>query len=217
MKTKIYVLSEPDGPVRYVGKTVQTLARRLSYHCFEARRGGKNHRCNWLRKTGGAVTIDLVDEVEGDGCSEEIALISGLRLLGRPLVNGTSGGEGAPGKLATAATKLKMSLSQRKRLASTEVRRNVSDKLRGRPVSQATRDQISASKKGNVLMTLAVKQKISAARRRIPDADIVRARELVALGGSQESIAALIGCTQSQISRRLYGRRGRYFEGNPVA
>jgi hypothetical protein len=34
-KTKIYTLCDENGEVRYVGKTVQSLADRLSGHLFE--------------------------------------------------------------------------------------------------------------------------------------------------------------------------------------
>lgn len=44
MKTKIYVLCEPDGKIRYVGRTVNSLEKRLIAHLGESRRGKKTLR-----------------------------------------------------------------------------------------------------------------------------------------------------------------------------
>ena len=46
MKTKIYVLLDPNGKIRYVGKTGEALERRLRKDLGEAKRGGKTHKCN---------------------------------------------------------------------------------------------------------------------------------------------------------------------------
>ena len=37
MKTKIYFVCDGDGPVRYVGKTVQALSKRRAAHVDEGR------------------------------------------------------------------------------------------------------------------------------------------------------------------------------------
>ena len=113
MKTKIYVLCEPrKGEIRYVGKTIGKLTRRLSSHLSEARSGVKNHRCNWIRsllKRGVLPTIQMVGEVEGDGNQEEIAWIVYGQIAGWKLVNETDGGDGGH---RSAETRKKMSMAQ---------------------------------------------------------------------------------------------------------
>jgi len=112
MRAKIYTLSEPSGAIRYVGKTIQTLKRRLYFHLCDTRRGIKNHRCNWIRlllKKGLVPIIREIDEVEGDGCNREIGWISFFRRLGLDLVNGTDGGEGLLGCHPSAETRQRIS------------------------------------------------------------------------------------------------------------
>lgn len=52
VETLIYVLKDPETKVmRYVGKTVHTLQRRLSQHLYDSRTKEKrNHRLNWNLK-----------------------------------------------------------------------------------------------------------------------------------------------------------------------
>jgi len=97
VKTKIYVLCEPAGEIRYVGKTINSLARRLGSHLHGARRGDQNHLYNWLRSvlsTGRLPLIQLIGEVDGNGSKEEIAWIAYGRQEGWRLVNSTAGGDG---------------------------------------------------------------------------------------------------------------------------
>ncbi len=100
MATKIYVLCEPDGEIRYIGKTSRSLLSRLTKHLYEARCGGGGHRCNWLRfllSTGYIPTITLIGEVKGNGSKEEIAWIDYGRSQEWRLVNDTDGGGGSLG------------------------------------------------------------------------------------------------------------------------
>lgn len=49
-KVKIYVLRNPDTlEIRYVGKTVRSLAQRLGNHIYNARNTKHNlHLANWI-------------------------------------------------------------------------------------------------------------------------------------------------------------------------
>ncbi len=97
MTTKIYVLCEPDGMIRYVGKTKNSLAHRLACHLLDSRRFHNNHKSNWIRslvRIGYLPTITLIGEVEGNGNKEEIAWIKYYREEGLNLTNATEGGEG---------------------------------------------------------------------------------------------------------------------------
>ncbi|MDO9541688.1 MAG: NUMOD3 domain-containing DNA-binding protein [Kiritimatiellia bacterium] len=132
--TKIYVLTEPDGEIRYVGKTGKTLHVRFSLHLSESRQGLKNHRCNWIRSVlskGYLPTIQLIGEVEGNGCKEEIAWIAYGRAEGWRLVNETDGGEGALGCVFSDERIRKMSLAKKGKPLTKEHRENIGLALRG--------------------------------------------------------------------------------------
>lgn len=66
---KIYVLFDPRKPeeIRYVGKTVQQLKRRLSTHICDARnKRYKHHNCNWIQsllKEGVEPIIEEIDSI----------------------------------------------------------------------------------------------------------------------------------------------------------
>ncbi len=97
---KIYGLVCPfSGDIRYIGKTSQTLRRRLTNHLAEARNKSNCHRQRWLRLCLEAKKIPqifLLEEVEyGASWQErEIAWIAKAREIGLDLTNQTSGGEG---------------------------------------------------------------------------------------------------------------------------
>lgn len=139
MTTKIYALCEPNGgEIRYIGKTIVELSKRLSRHLVAARCGEKTRKANWVRSLlskGFFPGIILVGIVEGDGCLEEKAWIKYFRDEGLDLVNTTDGGEGTTGgtwKLSDD-TRRKMSLAQKGKKRSDEARHKMSQsaKLRG--------------------------------------------------------------------------------------
>ncbi len=169
MVAKIYVLCEPDGEIRYIGKTSYPLAKRLAWHLREARRSASNHRLCWIRSVmsrGYLPGIVLIGEVAGDGNAEEIAWIKYGRQEGWRLVNGTDGGEGTVGKSADALRKI--SIANKGKTMSPEARKKISDANKGRVksaeeikklkaslmghiISAETRRKISESKKGKIL------------------------------------------------------------------
>jgi hypothetical protein len=93
----IYVLIDPrDGAVRYVGKTSHPCTRR-SDHMSEARGSTGNHRLHWLRALlalGLEPSLEVIEEVAGNGNEEERRWIAAYREEGHDLVNATDGGEG---------------------------------------------------------------------------------------------------------------------------
>lgn len=136
MKTRLYVLSGPDGAVRYAGKTVKPLEARLKQHLREAQLNRRKlYRSNWIRSIEYEVGIDLVEEVSGDGCSEEVELIAGLKKLGVPLVNQTKGGEGVVGYVFSKEARVKISVAGRGRVVSPETRLRISKALTGKKAS----------------------------------------------------------------------------------
>jgi hypothetical protein len=144
MKTKIYVLCEPDGEIRYVGKTSLGLNQRLGLHLSCARCGSMDYRCNWIRRVlreGYLPLIRFVGEVEGDGNLEEIAWIAYGRQEGWRLVNITDGGEGARGWRASPETRQKM-----RKPKSAKHRFRISQSNLGRKPSVETRLKMSKAK-----------------------------------------------------------------------
>ncbi len=113
--TKIYVLTEPDGTIRYIGKTKVPLSLRLMGHLSNARKGQKNYRCNWIRSLMSKEclpSIMLIGEVEGNGIREEVAWIAYGRSEGMRLTNTTDGGDGLINP--TAEVRKRMSESQKR-------------------------------------------------------------------------------------------------------
>jgi len=143
---KFYVLENPKtGEIRYVGKTIQSLKRRLYSHL---RCRYKTHKSSWiksLRKQGLEPKITLIEEIPY--CEDwqwlECYWISQFKAWGFNLINMTDGGDG-----------------NNNQVFSEESIQRRNDKLRGRKRPQWVRDKISKSKKG-VSKPQEVKDKIS--------------------------------------------------------
>ncbi len=97
LTTFIYTLSEPDGTVRYVGKS-DNPKRRLTKHLHEARTRRKNRRDKWiysLLNKGLRPVMTVIEVVSTEAWVErEKYWINHYLNLGCKLVNGSSGGEG---------------------------------------------------------------------------------------------------------------------------
>lgn len=207
--TKLYILSDGDGPVRYVGKTVQPLLCRLSSHRSAAKRG-KDRRSRWICSARD-LRIHLVDEVAGSGSPQERELIASLRALGTPLVNHTDGGEGALGRVWSPEARERIASKLRGRTAaprSAETRAKLSAALKGRAIPPHVREAQLAAVTGKKTGPLSVehRSKISVAKTRITKEMMARARECISLGWSQQRAADELGVSQSQLSLRLKGR-----------
>jgi len=97
VKTKIYVLCNAGGIIRYVGKTCKNLPTRLSGHLYKARVNGSGDCSKWIGemlRDGRIPSIVLIGEVDGNGCKEERAWIAYGKAEGWQLTNLTDGGEG---------------------------------------------------------------------------------------------------------------------------
>jgi len=103
VKTKninyIYVLSEPTGEIRYVGKSVNP-KDRYRRHLNEAKkRNSITYKSNWiysLLKKGLKPKIEVIDQVDGEWEWLEQYWISQMKIWGFDLVNDTEGGENPP-------------------------------------------------------------------------------------------------------------------------
>ena len=113
---KIYILLDENQQIRYVGKTNQSLDKRLIQHIFEGRNNNKTKKERWINsllKKEKTPTIDLIDEVYIDEWSFwEKYWISQIKSWGFNLTNGTDGGDEGGYMLGynhTVETKKKMS------------------------------------------------------------------------------------------------------------
>jgi hypothetical protein len=136
--TRIYVLQDPHGVIRYVGKTNTALSRRLSGHLSAARLPErKTHVAAWIRSLlnrGMLPTIHLVQEISGPAwAGAEAYWISYFRSNGSPLTNLTNGGEGAPGYVQSPESIAKRSARLLGRPRSLETRQKLSIAARQRP------------------------------------------------------------------------------------
>jgi len=150
MRTKIYVLRDEFQNVRYVGRAKRPLDVRLKTHIAESRKGVLTHKCCWIRsmlRLGLCPTIDLIQEVSGDGGKEEISYISAFRRQGIDLTNGTDGGDGNINP--TAETRKKMSERRLGIRLSEETKRRIGESRLGIRRSVETRKRMSDSTKGH--------------------------------------------------------------------
>lgn len=99
----IYILcdgreSDPIARVRYVGRTIHPLERRMRAHRQTALAGERTARASWMRSVilaGGDVLIEPVDFINRDACGEaERRWIAHYKALGAKLMNLTDGGDG---------------------------------------------------------------------------------------------------------------------------
>lgn len=100
MVAKIYGLAHPStGTIRYIGKCVTELRRRLTNHEYKARSGrAQTPIGKWIRRLqaqGLTPIIILLEQVKGSWQEAERRWISELRLHGRRLLNRHPGGNGA--------------------------------------------------------------------------------------------------------------------------
>lgn len=145
MEIKIYTLSSTRdlNEIRYVGKTKQTLKRRLQGHLCDARKAKinnyyQNHNYNWINKELKEgfdiviIEVDSMDFKEGENWKWfEQYWISQFKCWGFNLTNLTDGGDG--------------NQNQHFSKESIELR---ASKIRGIPRDEETRRKISEGLKG---------------------------------------------------------------------
>lgn len=153
----IYVLCHPlTGEVRYVGKTVRKLSRRLSGHLAQARKGN-THLYKWIRSLPGLPIMETVEEHAAPDAlaTAERFWISQFKAWGFDLTNATDGGEGTVGRQVNKETKAKLRASTAALMTDPERRAQLSKALRGNvngrghTVSAAHREKLRFSNLGN--------------------------------------------------------------------
>lgn len=113
--TKIYKLLCPiTKEIRYVGKTIKSLEKRLEDHLYAR---NKSHKTSWIKSVivqGHLPIIELIEECEDSIWQErEMYWIDYYKSIGCNLCNHTKGGEGQLGVKFSQETKYKMSISHK--------------------------------------------------------------------------------------------------------
>jgi hypothetical protein len=129
----IYAMSSPvTGKVRYIGITKQTLKERIRQHIKSAKSGTRLPVAYWIRSLiGKSLTPEVSIIEETDDYSREAYWISEHGGT-KKLLNVLDGTENSPAQCAKAAM-------------------GISRALRGRKLSQAHREKLSAAHKGKKL------------------------------------------------------------------
>lgn len=164
---KIYVLKHPDTlEIRYVGKTIRSLSRRLGNHIANAKGNKHNkHLSNWILKIlelNRKPIIELIEECDylvwGDREKYWISQYTNL-------INLTEGGDGCKGFVHSPATIEKLKLVNKGRKHTKEFKEAMSKRLKnipltkehiakickansGKKASEETRKRLSESHKG---------------------------------------------------------------------
>ena len=229
MKTTIYTLSDPrSGEVRYVGKTINTLSKRLSQHICQAKRT-QGHKACWVRSLlaeGVTPVIKYVDEIEGtvehgDWLESQWCLILGAS--GR-LTNATEGGGGgmytdeARARLSATVKGKPKSPEHRASIKATmtpERRAQISERMKGernpmfgRQVSPEQREKARVANLGKKMSPESIEKTRAAqlGRKASPET-----REKLRLShlGHKDSVGTLAKKKMSQAARRERERQSR--------
>ena len=161
-KIKIYALKHPITlEIRYIGKTNQSLCKRLGNHIYNAKYTKHNkHLSNWILsilKIDMKPIICLIEECSYSIWQEKekywISYYSNL-------INITEGGDGSLGFLHTPETIKKLRNINLGRKHSQEFKDNMSKRLKGKSLSQEHINKISNSTKGKYVSE-ETKQKLS--------------------------------------------------------
>lgn len=147
---RIYVLKHPDTlEVRYVGKTVRSLSRRLGNHIANAKGNKHNkHLSNWILKIlyeNKRPIIELLEECEHSVWQErEKYWISQFDNL----INLTIGGDGCEGFIHNQETIEKLREVNKGRKHTDEFKEKMSLRLKGKPLTEEHKANIGKSNKG---------------------------------------------------------------------
>ena len=137
VETLIYRITDASGRSKYIGKTTQTLEKRLREHHNKAIKGYWTNLSRWIReciKTGQPFHIQLLEMVPAgkDWAEAERRWIS---MATEPLLNMTQGGEGAPGHKHTEKTRARLSDTTKAYMGQTAQRQAAALRIRGRKLS----------------------------------------------------------------------------------
>jgi group I intron endonuclease len=147
-KVKIYTLSDPTTlEIRYIGKTVQTLQRRLDGHIMSAIRDREtSHKCNWIKqlyKNDLFPIIEAIEEIEETNWeSIEQYWIAQFKAWNFTLLNMTDGGTGNKGQFYSEERRQKVKDSLKNFKHTEEAKRKISIGRTGIKLSEITKEKI---------------------------------------------------------------------------
>lgn len=150
----VYTHSLAGKPPFYVGKANENRVKRIY-------RLHNRHHTRIIEKYGkeNIIVKTMLCRDEQHALDLEVKMIAALRNSGVKLVNMTDGGEGASGVVISESTREKMRYAQKNRPSpSIDTKRKTSEsmkkishaisaKLKGRPVSEKTREKMSITQK----------------------------------------------------------------------
>lgn len=200
-ETFIYALIHPNtAEVRYIGKTIVDLEKRLGQHISAARcvEGEKynTYKSTWIRsllKSDMKPALRILEIVASDQDWQEREQwwIRFGRAMDWHLTNGTDGGDGTVGYIFTSEHRAKISIAltgRKRKPFSEEHRAKMSAANVGRVVSEGTRAKMSAAKMGHIVSE-ETRAKISAAVRgerrpqaKLTEDDVREIRRIYATG-----------------------------------
>ena len=171
-RVKIYVLKHPDtSEIRYVGKTVRSLSKRLGNHIANAKGNKHNkHLSNWIiniLNTGKRPIIELIEECDNSVWEErEKYWISQYTNL----INLTEGGDGCVGFIHDQETISKLRLVNLGRKHTDEFKEAMSRRLKGVPHSKEHTAKIAKANTGKKASE-ATKKRLSESHRGIKQSE----------------------------------------------
>jgi len=147
---RIYVLRDPETrEIRYVGKTVGSLEKRLSEHL---KYNGADHRSFWIQsllKQGLEPLIEQVDVCYDCEWQEKEAMwIRQCKAYGYDLTNGTEGGDGCTGWKHTEESRENLSNALKGRVFTEEWKQKLKEGQARANSNPEVRKRKSLAKKG---------------------------------------------------------------------
>lgn len=140
--TKIYKLLDPDTmEIRYIGKTIQPLWKRLSAHIVKAKRNRTSHISCWIHslvEQGKRPVIQLIEETD-NWIEREQFYISQYPNLCNHSIGGESG---TLGYIMSAEHKLKISNSLKGISRPLDVRSKISSSHKNKVLSEVTKEKL---------------------------------------------------------------------------
>ena len=196
----IYGLHDPrTGELRYIGKSTRPRERLRN----EINEHSNTHRSHWideLTSLGLEPVQAIIDAVPADTNwqSVERAYISGARVTGSRLTNGTDGGDGVTG----------LSQEARERMAAATRGRPLSPEHRAKLVAAMARRPPPSAKTRELMRTALVgrqftdewRAKIRHTLQKLTDDDVREIRRRLAIGERQTALAAEFGVNKGSIS-----------------
>jgi group I intron endonuclease len=147
-KVKIYTLSDPITlEIRYIGKTVQSLERRLDGHIMSSiRNREKSHKCNWIKhlyKKDLSPIIELLDEIDENNWEfTEQYWIAQFKAWNFILLNMTDGGTGNKNQIYTEERRQKMKEKLKGFRHTEESKRKMSELRKGVKLTESAKEKI---------------------------------------------------------------------------